>query len=90
MATEEGEPHLVIFHLEDTGLCVSGFLSWVSSFSPYAQWLCPSQLEGVLVEDLAADSGPIDRCCCCRVIFWFTVYELFESRAQDVRCANFF
>ena len=41
-----------------------GYISRVS-FSPSAQWLCPSQFEGVFVVDVAADSGPIDRCCCC-------------------------
>ena len=45
-----------------------GSLSCVSS-SPYAQWLCPSQFAGVLVVDLAAGSGPIDRCCCCCTLF---------------------
>ncbi len=32
----------------------------VFSSPPCAQWLCPSQIVGVLLADLAADSGPID------------------------------
>ena len=70
MATEVEEHRMVIFRFEETCLGVwvflgSLFLLFSYFFFVFALWLCPTQLVGVLLVALAADSGPIEVCCCC-------------------------